>query len=396
MPSLFVKEPDLSGVGGPGRAPPGRKGATLATTIRELAALVKGRVIGDDSTSISAVKPVTEAGPGDLTFLADDRYLPALAISPASAVLIGSTFPIPEPADRSPTLNFIIVDDPRAAFMQLHAHLRGAEAERWVGIHPQAVVSPKAKLGEGVAVHAYAVISDDAEIGDRSTVGPLCFVGPGSRIGQEVTLHAKVAIYEDVTIGDRCTLHAGVVVGADGFGYQFIDGQHVKIPQTGGVIIENDVEIGANSCVDRGTFGPTRIGSGTKIDNLVQVGHNVKLGKHNILCAGVGIGGSAVLGDYVVLGGQSGVRDHATIGDGARISAQSGVIRSIEANATVFGTPAVNIRHQLEMHSLSLKLPEMRRQLKRLTAEVKRLSQENQAVEDERQSVDDRLGHSAA
>lgn len=346
----------------------------MAATIRSLAELVRGRVVGDDQATINAARPVTEAGPGDLTFLSDDRYLEALAASPASAVLIGSGFAIPEPGDRSPTMSFIVVDDPRAAFMVLLAHLRGAVAERWVGVHPTAVVSPKAKLGEGVAIHAFAVIADDVELGENCTVGPHCTVGERSRLGREVTLHARVTIYENVTIGDRCILHSGVVVGADGFGFQFVDGRHAKVPQSGGVIIEEDVEIGANSCVDQGTFGPTRIGAGTKIDNLVQVAHNVKLGKHNILCAGVGVGGSVVAGDFVMMGGQVGIRDHMTIGDGARLSAQAGVNRSIEPGVTVFGTPAVPLRQQMQMHSLTMKLPEMRRELKRLAAEVARLS----------------------
>jgi UDP-3-O-[3-hydroxymyristoyl] glucosamine N-acyltransferase len=346
----------------------------VAATIRELAALVRGRVVGDDQTTINAARPVTEAGPGDLTFLSDDRYLAMLAASPASAVLIGASFAIPEPADRSPTMALILVDDPRAAFMVLLAHLRGALADRWVGIHPTAVVSPKAKLGEGAAIHAFAVIADDAELGENCTVGPHSVVGERSKLGRDVTLHAHVSVYEGVTIGDRCILHAGVVVGADGFGFQFLDGRHVKVPQSGGVIIEEDVEIGANSCVDQGTFGPTRIGAGTKIDNLVQVAHNVKLGKHNILCAGVGVGGSAVVGDHVMMGGQVGIRDHMTIGEGARLSAQSGVTRDVEAGVTVFGTPALPLRQQMQMHSLAMKLPEMRRELRRLAAEVERLS----------------------
>lgn len=346
----------------------------MAATIQELASMVQGRVIGDPEATINAAKPVTEAGPGDLTFLADERYAKALAISPATAVLIAKTFTIPEPADRSPSLTFIVVDDPRAAFMVLHAHLRGAQAERWVGIDPRAVVSPSAKIGQQVAIYPYAVIGDDVEIGDGCTIGPGSVIGPRSRLGRNVTLHANVVIYEDVVIGDRGILHAGVVIGADGFGYQFVDGRHAKVPQSGGVVIEEDVEIGANSCVDRGTFGPTRIGLGTKIDNLVQIGHNVKLGKHTIVCAQVGIGGSVVSGDYVVMGGQVGIADHRTIGDGAQLCAQAGVNRDVASKATVFGTPAVPLRQLMQMHSLSMKLPDMKRQLKQLAAEVQRLS----------------------
>ena len=162
-----------------------------------------------------------------------------------------------------------------------------------------------------------------------------------------MTLHANVVLYEDVSIGDRCTLHAGVVIGADGFGYQPVDGRLVKVPQSGGVVIEEDVEIGANSCVDRGTFGPTRIGAGTKIDNLVQVAHNVRVGKHNILCAQVGIGGSTMIGDGVMAGGQVGIADHRTIGSGARLGAQAGIIRDVPAGVSFWGTPGVPIRQEL-------------------------------------------------
>ncbi|WP_169977296.1 UDP-3-O-(3-hydroxymyristoyl)glucosamine N-acyltransferase [Tautonia rosea] len=358
----------------------------MAATIQELASMVQGRVIGDPEATITAAKPVTEAGPGDLTFLADERYLKALAVSPASAVLIAKEFTIPESADRSPTLTFIVVDDPRAAFMVLHAHLRGSQAQRWVGIDPRAVVSPSAKLGQDVAIYPFAVIGDDAEIGDGCTIGPGSVIGPRSRLGKDVTLHANVVVYEDVVIGDRGILHAGVVIGADGFGYQLVDGRHAKVPQSGGVVIEEDVEIGANSCVDRGTFGPTRIGQGTKIDNLAQVGHNVKLGKHTVICAQVGIGGSSVSGDYVVMGGQVGIADHRTIGDGAQLCAQSGVNRDVDAKATVFGTPAVPLRQLMQMHSLSMKLPEMKRQLKQLAAEVQRLSG---AIDDAESESDD-------
>lgn len=368
----------------------------MAATIQELAAMVQGRVVGNPDTTITAARPVTEAGPGDLTFLADERYLNALAISPASAVLIGSGFTFPEPAERSPSLSFIVVDDPRAAFMLLHAHLRGAQAERWVGIDPRAIVSPSAKLGEGVAIYPFAVIADDAVIGDGCTIGINCSVGPRSKLGNEVALHPNVVIYEDVTIGDRCVLHAGVVIGADGFGYQLVDGKHAKVAQSGGVVIGDDVEIGANSCVDRGTFGPTRVGSGTKIDNLAQIGHNVRLGVHTIVCAQVGIGGSAVSGDYVVMGGQVGIADHKTIGDGAQLCAQAGIIRDIEAKATVFGTPAVPLRRLMEVHSLSMKLPEMRRQLKQLAAEVERLSGAIAAAEGEAEGPGDPGRNSSA
>ena len=347
----------------------------MAASVRELAESVRGRVVGDPEASIHAARPVTEAGPGDLTFLADDRYLGMLAASTASAVLIGSDFTIPEEDQRLSTMTFIVVDDPRAAFMAIHAALRGAGAARRFGIDPLAVVSPRAKVGHEVAIGPFATVGDDAVIGNGCTVGAGSHVGPRSRLGDKVTLHPNVTIYEDVAIGERCTVHAGSVIGADGFGYQMVDGRHVKVPQNGGVVIEADVEIGANSCVDRGTFGPTRIGAGTKIDNLVQVGHNASIGKHSILCAGVGIGGSVVSGDYVMMGGQSGVRDHMTIGDGAQLGAQSGVTRSLGAGVAVFGTPAVPVRLQLQMHAASMRLPEMRRQLKALAEEVRRLSE---------------------
>ena len=343
----------------------------VAATLNELAVMVGGRVVGDGSIAIKAARPVTEAGSGDITFLDDERYLPALHASPASAVLIRARF---EAADRRSTLALVVVDEPRAAFMTLLHHLSKSGVRRAGGVDPRAVVSPTARLGDDVAVGPFATIGDEVEVGDGCTIGAGVHIGARSKLGRDVTLHPNVVLYEDVTLGDRCVAHAGVVLGGDGFGYQTVDGRHAKVPQTGSVIIEEDVEIGANSCVDRGTFGPTRIGAGTKIDNLVQVGHNVRLGRHNILCAGTGVGGSAVAGDYVVMGGQVGVADHMTIGDAARLCAQAGINRDVPAGVTVFGTPAVPLRQRLETHSLSQKLPEMRRELRRLADEVARLT----------------------
>ena len=200
----------------------------MAASVRALAESVRGRVVGDPETSIHAARPITEAGPGDLTFLADDRYQAMLAASAASAVLIGSGFAIPEPTERPSTMTFIVVDDPRAAFMAIHAALRGVAAAREYGIDPRAVVSPSATIGAEAAIHAFATVADDAVIGDGCTIGAGTHVGPRCRLADGVTLHSNVTLYEDVTIGERCTVHAGTVIGADGFGYRMVDGRRTS------------------------------------------------------------------------------------------------------------------------------------------------------------------------
>lgn len=344
----------------------------MVATLEQLATLVRGRLVGDGDVPIRAARPVGEAGPGDITFVEDPKYAKALRVSAAAAAIVGPHFRNGvEPADEP--IPMIEVDDPLTAFLRVRAHLKEDDQPRWSGVHPLAYVAPTAKIGEGVAVYPFAYVGDHAEVGRDATLHPGAIVSRDCKLGAGVTLHPHVVLYEGVVLADRVEIHAGTVVGGDGFGYRPVDGKHVKVPQTGIVEIGEDVEVGANCTIDRGTFGATSIGAGTKIDNLVMVGHNNRIGRHNLLCGQVGIAGSCKTGDYVVMAGQVGIKDHTEIGDGAMVGAQAGVHRHVPAGQQVLGSPAIPVKEQRQLFALIARLPEMNRQVRALTAEVARL-----------------------
>lgn len=340
------------------------RGPHVAATVEKLASLVGGRVVGDGSLPIQAARPVAEAGPGDITFVEDDRYAKLLRASPASAAFIGPHFR-PPAGERPPTV--IEVADPRAAFIAVRSHLAAADRPRWTGIHPLAHVADSARLGVNVAIYPFAYVGEGAIVGDDCTLHPGAIVGECCRLGHNVVLHPHVVLYEGVTLGDRVEVHAGTVLGADGFGYRLVEGRHVKVPQTGTLEVGADVEIGANCTIDRGTFGATTIGEGSKIDNLVMVGHNNQIGRHNLLCGQVGIAGSCKTGDHVVMAGQAGIKDHVAIGENAIVGAQAGVHHDIPAAQQVLGSPAMPLRDQRRLFALIARLPEMQRTLRELT-----------------------------
>lgn len=360
----------------------------MVATVQQLAALVRGRVVGDGSITIHSARPVDEAGPGDITFIDDERYAKRLRGSPASAALVGPHFAMkgpknlrvdapspalaPEPSDvvGTPSLPIIEVQDPRAAFVAVRAHLLGGGRTRWTGIDDRAHVSPTATIGTGVAIYPFAYIGEGAVVGEGSTIHPGAVVGADCRLGRDVILHPNVVLYEGVVLGDRVEVHAGTILGGDGFGYRQIEGKHVKVPHTGAVVVGDDVEIGSNCTVDRGMFESTSIGAGTKIDNLVMIGHNNKIGQHNLLCGQVGIAGSCRTGDYVVMAGQAGIKDHTEIGEKAVVGAQAGVHRNVPAGQQILGSPAIPIREQRRIFQMIARLPEMHRQLRELSAQV--------------------------
>ena len=343
----------------------------MVATLEQLAALVRGRLVGDGNVPIQAARPVGEAGPGDITFIENDRYAKLLRTSPASAAIVGPHF---KRAAASPELPVIEVDDPIVAFLAVRSLLHAPRQSRWTGIHPQAYVAPTAKIGADVAVYPFAYVGDEAEIGDGSTIHPGAVVGDRCKLGQGVVLRPNAVLYEDVQLGDRVEIHSGTVIGGDGFGYRMVEGRHVKVPQTGRVEIGNDVEVGANCTVDRATFEATRIGEGSKIDNLVMIGHNNQIGRHNLLCGQVGLAGSCKTGDYVVMAGQVGIKDRTEIGDRVMIGAQAGVHRNIPADTQVLGSPAIPVREQRRLFQMIARLPEMYKQLKELSAQVARLA----------------------
>jgi UDP-3-O-[3-hydroxymyristoyl] glucosamine N-acyltransferase len=339
----------------------------VVATLEQLATLVRGRVIGDGSVPIRSARPVAEAGPGDITFIDDERYVKVLRQSPASAAIVGPHFKAVA-ADRG--LPAIEVDDPRSAFVAVKTHLTGEARPRRTGIHPQAYVAPTATIGSDVAILPFAYVGDEAVVGDGCTLHPGAVVGDRCRLGREVVLHPNVVLYEGVALGDRVEVHAGTVLGGDGFGYRPADGRHVKIPQVGRLEVGDDVEIGALCAIDRGTFEATTIGEGTKIDNLVMIGHNNRIGRHNLLCGQVGIAGSCQTGDYVVLAGQAGIKDHTQIGDRVIVGAQAGVHRHVPAGQQVLGSPAIPVREQRRVFQMIARLPEMHRQLRELATQV--------------------------
>ena len=262
----------------------------MVATVEQLAALVRGRLVGDGSVSIRSARPVAEAGPGDITFIESERYAKLLRSSPASAAIVGPHFNHNRPSIKD-DLAVIEVDDPISAFVAVRNHLSGEPPPRWTGIHPQACVAATARIGTNVAVYPFVYVGENAEIGDGTTLFPGVVIGEGCRIGKECTIHPNAVLYPDVVLNDRVEIQAGTVLGGDGFGYRQVSGRHVKIPHTGGLEVGSDVEIGANCAIDRATFEATRIGEGTKIDNLVMIGHNNQIGRHNLLCGQVGIGG---------------------------------------------------------------------------------------------------------
>jgi UDP-3-O-[3-hydroxymyristoyl] glucosamine N-acyltransferase len=350
----------------------------VAATVGQLAELVRGRLVGDGSLSIRSARPVEEAGAGDITFIENERFVRLLRGSPASAAIVGPHFSVARHEVGS-SLTVIEVDDPMSAFLAVRTHLIGEQKPRWSGTHLQACVAPTARIGRDVAIYPFVYVGDNASIGDGTTLYPGAVVSDGCQIGRDCIVHPNAVLYENVIVGDRVEIHAGSVLGGDGFGYRQTDGRHVKIPHSGRLEVENDVEIGSNCTIDRATFETTRIGEGTKIDNLVMIGHNNQIGRHNLLCGQVGIAGSCKTGDHVVMAGQAGIKDKTQIGDGVIVGAQAGVHRSIPAGQNVLGSPAIPVREQRRIFQMIARLPEMHRQLRELTAQLAVLSQPSEA-----------------
>lgn len=332
-------------------------------TARHVAELVGGEVRGDAEAPVHGVAPIDRATPGQLTFLASAKYAPLLANCSASVALVA-----PELADTPGGVAArVVVAKPQEAMLRLLPVLFVPPARR-PGIDPTARIGRGAVLGEEVTIGPYVVIGDGARIGDRVQLDAHVVVGDGVEIGDDSHLFPHVTTYPGTRLGHRVVAHAGARLGNDGFGFVYTGGVHQKIPHVGRCVIEDDVEIGANSTVDRGALGTTVIGRGTKIDNLVQVAHNVVLGRHCILVAQVGIAGSARLGDYVTVAGQAGVIGHLKVGNRAVIAAQSGVTADIPDGQTWFGSPA-RPATQMKRQILAVeRLPELARRVARLEA----------------------------
>lgn len=305
----------------------------MRKTLKEIAGFIGGEVVGDENVVITGVCGIKEAGAGDITFLANPRYFSLLETTQASAIITSRDI-------KEAGKPIIRTENPSLAFAKMVSLLQPQDISHPKGIHPTAIISKNALLGKNAAVGPYAVIEDSASVGDNTVIYAGCYVGCNTRIGKDTLIYPHVSIRERIVIGDRVIIHSGTVIGSDGFGFATLEGVHHKIPQIGTVVIEDDVEIGANVTIDRARFDKTVIGKGTKIDNLVQIAHNVAIGENSIIVAQAGISGSTVIGSGVTLAGQAGLVGHITIGDGAIVAAQAGVTKSVPANTLVSGYPA--------------------------------------------------------
>jgi len=333
-------------------------------TAREISQLLGGELAGNGEVVVSRLRGIQDAAPGDITFVARAQYAAAARATRASVILVGRDW-----AESLPQ-TLIRVSDPSAAFQRLAEAVAPPPVKFAPGVHPAAVVAADAKLGRDVSIQPYAVIESGAVIGDRTVIGAHGYVGHDARIGADCLLWPRVVVRDHCIIGNRVILHPGVVIGADGFGYTQGPKGHEKVPQLGIVEIEDDVEIGANTTVDRARFDRTLIKQGAKIDNLVQIAHNVVIGRHAIICAQVGVSGSSTVGDGAVLAGQVGIADHVRIGDGAIILAQSGIPRDVPAKEKMFGYPARPHAEALRIEAAKARLPELAARLKRLEARL--------------------------
>lgn len=335
-------------------------------SLRELAEIVGGEILGDPSVTIDGVAGIREAEKGEITFIANPKYEVYLGTTQASAVIADS-----EDNSKTPILK---VSNPYLAFLKVVTLFSESAFEKCPrGIHQTAIIDDTVEIGGEVSIGAHAVIGAGTVIGDRTTILPLVAVCDGVKIGSECLIFPHVTIREHCEIGDRVIIHSGTVIGSDGFGYVNDGSIHNKIPQIGIVRIEDDVEIGANSTVDRATTGVTLIGRGSKLDNLVQIAHNVVIGDNSILAAQVGVSGSTELGKNVTLAGQAGLVGHIKIGEGAKVGAQSGVTKSISPQTSVSGYPAREHGFAKKTYAATARLPEILKEFRKLKARVEQI-----------------------
>lgn len=322
-------------------------------TLQELAARVGGRVVGDGDVAIARISAVDEAGPDALTFATDERYLLAALESKAAAVLVDAA--VPHAGAGKP---LIVVENARHALARLLEALRPGRP-RGAFRHAAAVIEADAIVSADAHVGAHAYVGHRARIGSASVIAAGAYVGDDVEIGENTWLHPGASVMHGCRIGNRVILYPGCVIGSEGFGWAFIEGRLERIPQIGNVVLDDDVEVGANSCIDRAQTGSTHIGTGTKIDNLVQIGHNCRIGKHCVFASLTGLAGSTVVGDYVKVAGQVGTRGHMTIGSRVTIAGQSGIWGDVPDGATVSGNPARDHREDLRREVMIRRLPKL-------------------------------------
>jgi len=339
-------------------------GSGAPLTLGAIAEAAGGRVHGDPALAVARVAPLDRAGPDDLGLVAASEYVAAVPESEASALLVAA-----ELEERVSALDDrprVVVEDARAAMIPLLRRL-DPTPEHAPGVHRTAVIETGVELGPDVSVGAWAVLEAGASIGPRTRVGAHCVVGRGARIGADGYLHPHVTVYADSVIGDRAVLHSGARIGSDGFGFAFEDGRYVKIPQVGRAVLGDDVEVGANSCIDRGSIGDTEVGDGVKLDNLVHIAHNVRVGEHGALAALVGIAGSTTIGAYARFGGQAGAVGHLELPDNLAVTAATAILQEVgEPGGTVMGLPAASQRDTAKVWAAQRRLPDLLKRVREL------------------------------
>jgi len=349
-------------------------------SLGELAEYVGGRIVGNPNTLIKSASTLGRAEEGDISFLANSKYEKQLRTTKASAVIVGK-----ETTNTSVPL--LIAEDPYYAFMQIMVLLHGHRKHKKVGISAKASISDSAKIGADCSIHDFATVADDARIGDGCIVYPGVYIGQSVQVGNDCIIYPNVTVYDGCQIGSRVIINANSTIGEDGFGYASHKGIHHKIPQTGTVVIEDDVEIGTCCGIERGTLGDTIIGQGSKLGDLVTIGHGTKIGAHCLLVAQVGIAGSTTLGHHCVVGGQVGIVGHITIGNNVTVAAQAGVINNIPDGKVVLGAPAIEANQGKRAYSMIQYLPEMRQNIRGLAGQIERIMA---ALEAESETTEER------
>jgi UDP-3-O-[3-hydroxymyristoyl] glucosamine N-acyltransferase len=345
----------------------------MAMTLGQLARRIGATLVGDGAVEITGCAPIEHAGPGEVTFVARAKYARFLESTEAAAVIVGPDQPCP------PGPAYLVVDDPyfgfRNAVVELHGFRRPPDpiGEVRNGVSSRASVHPEATIGAGSVIHPHAVVEKGALLGRDCMLYPGAYVGPDVRLGDECLLYPHAVVYDRCVLGSRVTLHANTVVGHDGFGYATHDGAHHKIPQAGIVVIEDDVELGAGCAVERAAVGETRIGRGTKLADLISIGHAARIGEHCLLVSLVGVSGSSDIGNYVVLGGQTGVTGHLKVGDGVQAAGKTAIVRDLPPGAKVAGVPAVELDQWRRNVTVAADLYGLLQRIKTLEREVEQL-----------------------
>jgi UDP-3-O-[3-hydroxymyristoyl] glucosamine N-acyltransferase len=336
----------------------------------QIALIVNGKIEGDAAIAVSSFGKIEEAKEGQLAFLANPKYEEYLYSTKASVIIISDAQELKQPV----AATLIRVPDAYSAFATLLAKYQEIMQQQLTGVQEPSYIAKTASYGNNVFIGAFAYIGENVTIGNGSKIYPNVYIGDNVTIGTNCVIHPGVKIYHDCRVGNQVSIHAGTVIGSDGFGFApQADGSFKKVPQIGNVVIEDQVEIGANATIDRATIGSTLIKSGAKLDNLIQIAHNVEVGHSTVIAAQAGVSGSTKIGNGVMIGGQAGIVGHIQLGDGAKVNAQSGVSKSIEAGKAVTGSPAYDYTSALRSQAASRKLPDLEKRVKELEAMVKQL-----------------------